>query len=71
MGFRVRASEPVHQDDWGKHREGPKKSLGARKLLGKVTKVIEVTKGTEVNTITMIFIGFPTILLGFMLPMTS
>ena len=43
-GFKVRAIEHMHQDDWVKHREGPRNSLGApRKLLGKVTKVTKVT----------------------------
>ena len=44
LGFKVRASEPLHQDDWGKHREGPRKSPGVpRKLLRIVTKVTKVT----------------------------
>ena len=52
VGFRVRALEHLHQDDWRRHREGPRKSqeaidgvLGSHwEKLQKLPKVTKVTK---------------------------
>ena len=55
MGFRLRATEPLHQDDCaGSIGELPRKVLGSdrwlpRKLLGRFTKVTTVTKSYKVH----------------------